>query len=162
MPMFRILLAVLLALGIAAPARAQFWGAPLAPPQAARPAPAKPAAPALPSTPAGPPPPAVQDEPAPYDPDLERLSEILGALHFLRGICGSNEGPKWRTEAQALIEAEAPTGDRHDQMVASFNRGYRAFQQAYRSCTPAADFAIRRYLQEGARIAREITARYAN
>ncbi len=100
--------------------------------------------------------------PAPYDRDLQRLSEILGSLHFLRGICGSNEGQKWRDEAQALIEAEAPAGERRDQMIASFNRGYRAFQQSYRSCTPAADFAVRRYLGEGAKIAREITARYAN
>ena len=117
-------------------------------------------------------PPPVQPQPqpqappqpasAPYDHDLQRLAEILGALHFLRGICGSNEGQKWRNEAQALIDAEAPAGERHDQMVASFNRGYRAFQQSYRTCTPAADFAVRRYLDEGARIAREITARYAN
>ena len=105
---------------------------------------------------------AAQIAVAPYDRDLQRLSEILGALHFLRGICGSNEGQKWRNEAQALIDAEAPTGERRDQMVASFNRGYRAFQQSYRTCTPAADFAIRRYLAEGAKIAREITARYAN
>jgi len=100
--------------------------------------------------------------PVPYDRDLQRLSEILGSLHFLRGICGSNEGQKWRDEAQALIDAEAPAGERHEQMIASFNRGYRAFQQSYRTCTPAADFAIRRYLDEGAKIAREITARYAN
>jgi uncharacterized protein (TIGR02301 family) len=99
---------------------------------------------------------------APYDHDLARLAEILGTLHFLRGICGSNEGPKWRNEAQALIDAEAPAGDRHDQMVASFNRGYRGFQQSYRSCTPAAGVVIQRYLEEGAHIAREITARYAN
>jgi uncharacterized protein (TIGR02301 family) len=99
---------------------------------------------------------------APYDRDLQRLSEILGALHYLRGICGSNEGQKWRNEAQALIDAEAPAGERHDQMIASFNRGFRGFQQTYRTCTPAADFAIRRYLDEGAKIAREITARYAN
>jgi len=164
MPMFRILLAALLALGIAAPARAQFWGAPLAQPQApaARPAPAKPAAPGLPSQPAGPPPPPVQDQPAPYDPDLERLSEILGAVHFLRGICNFNDGQKWRSEAQALIDAEAPTGNRHDEMVASFNRGYRGFQQTYRTCTASADVVVRRYLEEGARIARDITARYAN
>ena len=106
------------------------------------------------------PPPAPRT--APYDRDLQRLSEILGALHFLRGICGSNEGQKWRNEAQALIDAEAPSGERHDQMVSSFNRGYRSFQQSYRTCTPAADLAIRRYLGEGAKIAREITARYAN
>jgi uncharacterized protein (TIGR02301 family) len=105
-------------------------------------------------------PPQVQS--APYDRDLARLSEILGALHFLRGICGSNEGQKWRNEAQALIEAETPAGDRHELMIASFNRGYRGFQQSYRSCTPAAAVVIRRYLEEGANIAREITARYAN
>lgn len=98
----------------------------------------------------------------PYDPDLQRLAEILGALHFLRGICGSNEGQKWRDEAQALIEAEAPVGQRHDRMVQSFNRGYLGFQQSYRTCTPAANIVIRRYLQEGAKIARDITAHYAN
>jgi len=99
---------------------------------------------------------------APFDRDLQRLSEILGALHFLRGICGANEGQKWRNEAQALIDAEAASGDRRDQMVASFNRGYQSFQQSYRTCTPAADIAIRRYLDEGTKIARDITARYAN
>ena len=106
--------------------------------------------------------PPPQNTPAPYDRDLQRLAEILGSLHFLRGICGSNEGQKWRNEAQTLIDTEAPSGERHEQMIASFNRGYRAFQQSYRTCTPAADFAIRRYLAEGAKIAREITARYAN
>jgi len=99
---------------------------------------------------------------APFDNDLQRLSEILGALHYLRAICGSNEGQKWRNEMQALVDAEAPTGDRRDRMIASFNRGYRGFQQTYRSCTPAADFAIRRYLDEGSKIACEITARYGN
>jgi uncharacterized protein (TIGR02301 family) len=100
-------------------------------------------------------------QPAPYDHDLQRLSEILGALHFLRGICNSNEGQKWRNEAQALIDAEAPSGKRHDDMVASFNRGYRGFQ-SYRICSSVADVVIRRYLEEGAKIARDITARYAN
>lgn len=167
MTMLRALLAISLVLLQALPARAQFWGAPMAPPQSAQPAP-RPTAPkppaqaALPNQPAGPPPPAAQDEPAPYDPDLQRLSEILGALHFLRGICKSDEGQKWRDEAQALIDAEAPSGNRHDAMVASFNRGYRGFEQSYRTCTPAADLIVHRYLEEGAKIARDITARYAN
>ena len=100
--------------------------------------------------------------PAPFDGDLQRLAEILGALHYLRGICGSNEGQKWRNEMQALLDAEAPSGDRRNRMVVSFNRGYRGFQQTYRTCTPAADVAIRRYLDEGAKISREITARYSN
>jgi uncharacterized protein (TIGR02301 family) len=99
---------------------------------------------------------------APYQRELERLAEILGALHHLRSICGANEGQTWRNEMQALIEAETPSGDRRNRLVASFNRGYRGFQQSYHTCTPAADLAIRRYLDEGARIARDITARYAN
>ena len=105
---------------------------------------------------------AVEGGPAPFDNDLQRLAEILGALHYLRAICGANEGAKWRNEMQALIDAEAPSGERRQRVVGSFNRGYRGFQQTYRSCTPAADIAIRRYLNEGARIARDITARYAN
>lgn len=99
---------------------------------------------------------------APFDGDLQRLSEILGALHYLREICGAKEGQKWRNEMQAILDAEALEGDRRRKVVASFNRGYRGFQQTYRACTPAADLAIRRYLEEGAKIAREITARYGN
>lgn len=105
---------------------------------------------------------AVEGAPAPYDNDLQRLAEILGALHYLRPLCGANEGQRWRQEMQALVDAEAPNGPRRGRIVTGFNRGFRGFQQTYRTCTPAADFAIRRYLDEGARIAREITARYAN
>ena len=105
---------------------------------------------------------AAEGGPPAYQADLQRLAEILGALQYLRGVCGANEGQTWRNEMQALIDAEAPPGQRRDQLVASFNRGYRGFQQTYRTCTPAADLAIRRYLDEGARISRDITARFAN
>jgi uncharacterized protein (TIGR02301 family) len=99
---------------------------------------------------------------APYDRDLQRLAEILGALHYLRPLCGANEGARWRSEMQALVDAETPSGERRDKLVAGFNRGYRGFQQTYRTCTPSADVVIRRYLEEGAKISRDITARYAN
>jgi uncharacterized protein (TIGR02301 family) len=170
MPLFRIVPAVALTLCLAiAPAQAQFWGnngwggngwGGWGSPYRRAPRPSTPKPPPQASAPSSQP--DVQDQPAPYDRDLQRLSEILGALHFLRGICNNDEGQKWRTEAQALIDAEAPSGTRREQMVASFNRGYRGFQQTYRSCTPAADIVIRRYLEEGAKIARDITARYAN
>jgi uncharacterized protein (TIGR02301 family) len=105
---------------------------------------------------------AVEGAVAPFDSDLQRLAEIMGALHYLRALCGANEGAKWRNEMQELIDAEAPSGERREKIVASFNRGYRGFQQTYRTCTPAADLAVRRYLEEGAKISRDITARYAN
>ena len=174
MPAIRIAPAVALMLCLAAaPAQAQFWGnnngwgngwgGGWGSPYRQTPRPSAPSTPKLPPQASAPSSqPAMQDQPTPYDRDLQRLSEILGSLHFLRAICNSDEGQKWRTEAQALIDAEAPSGNRREQMVASFNRGYRGFAQTYRSCTPAADIVIRRYLEEGAKIARDITARYAN
>lgn len=106
--------------------------------------------------------PAPHNAVAPFDGDLQRLAEILGSLQYLRNICGAKEGETWRNEMQALIDAEAPSGERRRQIIARFNRGYHGFEQTYRSCTPAADLAIRRYLDEGAKIARDITARYGN
>ena len=103
-----------------------------------------------------------QDAAAPFDGDLQRLAEILGGLHYLRNICGANEGNKWRNEMQALIDAETPSGERRSRMIAGFNRGYNGFQQSYRTCTPAAGVAIRRYIDEGSKISRDLTARYAN
>ncbi len=97
-----------------------------------------------------------QDVAAPFDGDLQRLAEILGGLHYLRGICGANEGNKWRSEMQALIDAETPSGERRTRMIAGFNRGYNGFQQTYRSCTPAATVAIRRYIEEGSKISRDL------
>src|SRR5262249_5192802 len=76
---------------------------------------------------------AAQSARAPYDTDMQRLAEILGALHYLRAICGSNEGQTWRNEMQALVDAESPGGDRRDRLIGSFNRGYRGFQQTYRT-----------------------------
>src|SRR3974377_2071985 len=172
MPIFRIVPAVALTLCLAvAPAQAQFWGnngwgnswGGWGSPYRQAPRPSPPSTPKLPPQASAPSSqPAVQDLPAPYDRDLQRLSEILGALHFLRGICSNDEGQKWRTEAQALIDAEAPSGTRREQRGASFNRGYRGFQQTHRSRTPAADIVIRRYVEEAPEIARDITARYAN
>ena len=105
---------------------------------------------------------AVEGGPTTLDDSLARLSEILGALHYLRPLCGANEKTKWRDQMQDLLGAEAQSGERHDKLVANFNNGYRSFQRTYRTCTPAANLVVRRYLDEGAKISREITARYTN
>jgi uncharacterized protein (TIGR02301 family) len=165
--LMRVPIAVALALGCCSgfcggPTAAQVFQNPFGFGQEQQP-PARPRPPGPPRAKAAPQPEAPPVEvTTPYDPDLQRLAEILGALHFLRSICGSDEGQKWRNEAQSLIDAEAPSGKRHDQMVQSFNRGYLGFRQSYRTCTPAARIIIRRYLEEGAQIARDVTARYAN
>jgi uncharacterized protein (TIGR02301 family) len=104
----------------------------------------------------------LEGAPPPYEGELSRLAEILGALHYLRPLCGAQEGGRWRGEMQALIEAEAPTPERRNRMIASFNRGFSTYEQVYRSCTNAAGLAIHRYLDEGARLSREIATRYGN
>ena len=48
----------------------------------------------------------------PYERQLLRLAEILGALSFLRDICGDNDSAEWRRRMTAIIEAEGVTGAR--------------------------------------------------
>ena len=95
-----------------------------------------------------------------YEPDLYRLSEILGAVQFLRDLCGSNEGSLWRDQMQALIDPAEPDLNERARMVDRFNRGYESYRAVYRTCTEAAHVAVDRYMDEGARIAGEIAARY--
>ena len=104
--------------------------------------------------------PQVKVLPPAYDSQMMRLSEILGALHYLRELCGANEGQMWRDEMKNLIEKEEPTAERRAMMTARFNRGFRGFQETYRECTDAAIEANNRYLFEGARLAGEIPGRY--
>lgn len=114
-----------------------------------------------PAEPAAPPTQQQQDigEP-PYEGQLLRLSEILGAVYYLRQLCDSDEGSLWREQMQALIDTEKPNPIRRARFVDRFNRGYESYRSVYRSCTPAASTAIDRYMDEGVKIARDITARY--
>jgi len=97
---------------------------------------------------------------APYDAGLVRLSEILGATHYLRELCNAGEGTLWRDQMQGLLDAEQSDSARIARLTDAFNRGYESFEAVYRTCTPAASLAVDRYMQEGARIARDIAARY--
>ncbi len=59
-----------------------------------------------------------------------------------------------------MIAPEQPTPERRARLAARFNQGYRSFASVYRSCTPAAVYAVARYTEEGERISRDIAARY--
>lgn len=108
--------------------------------------------------------PAVETEkPTPYDDRLGRLSEIVGAVHYLRNLCNASGEPEWRQSLQALLEAETrDEPKRRARLTAAYNRGYRSFAAVYTSCTPAAVRAEENYRNEGATLATEITARYGN
>ena len=98
---------------------------------------------------------------APFEGGLMRLAEILGSLHFLRNLCGET-GSDWREQMESLLETENPAPERRARFTASFNRGYRSFAEAYKSCTPSALAAINRYMKEGEALTRDIASRYGN
>lgn len=97
---------------------------------------------------------------APYDPKLLRFAEVLGSLHYLRALCGANEGPKWRDAMNDLLISEEPTPKRRARLVSRFNRGYRSLNQVYSTCTDSALLASDRYKKEGVLLASQITSRY--
>jgi uncharacterized protein (TIGR02301 family) len=92
-------------------------------------------------------------EAKPYDERLMRLSEILGAVHYLRELCGANDGQLWRDRMRELMDAEGSSALRRARLTRSFNNGYRSYSRTYNSCTPSAQTAINRFLTEGAELA---------
>lgn len=106
---------------------------------------------------------ATEPPPPPYEPQMLRLAEILGAVSFLRDLCRSGDGDEWRAKMTTLLDAEAPAaGARRQKMTASFNRGFRGYELTYRACTPNAETAVSRYLDEASQIARDVGSRYGN
>ncbi len=106
------------------------------------------------------PPPPPEPPPAPYDRDLMRLSEIVGALAFLRNLCAAPDAPEWPTRMKAILESEGVTPARRDRLAGAYNRGFRGYSLTYRVCTPAATEASRRYLAEGERLSHAIAGRF--
>jgi uncharacterized protein (TIGR02301 family) len=104
--------------------------------------------------------PDVEAPPPPYDPELFRLAEILGALTYLNELCGSDPPGDWRAKMQALLEAEAQTAARKERLAGTYNRGFRDYERSYHVCTPNAQAIISRFLAEGGRIAHDVVNRY--
>ena len=104
----------------------------------------------------------VLDTGPPYERELLRLSEILGAVHRLRNLCGFEDGQTWRSRMEQLLDAENPSPRRRAQLVDAFNRGFEGFDLAYNNCTLAAQIALDRYMEEGQKLSGLIVERYAN
>lgn len=88
----------------------------------------------------------------PYDDRLFRLTEILGAVHYLRELCSANDGQLWREQMKQLMDAEGSSALRRARLTRSFNQGYRSYSRTYTTCTPSAQTAIERFIAEGAQI----------
>jgi uncharacterized protein (TIGR02301 family) len=105
--------------------------------------------PIVPRESSAPPPP----DDRPYDAKLMRLAEILGAVHYLRELCGAQEGQIWRDQMKEILRNEGTTAVRRAKLVNSFNDGYRGYRRTYRTCTQSATLATTRFSTEGANIA---------
>ncbi len=106
------------------------------------------ATPPAPAQPGG----AGDSEAKPYDQQIYQLAELLGAVHYLRELCGAEEGQTWRNQMRELVSAEGTTALRRARLVDSFNKGYRGYSRTYRTCTKSALVAIDRFMEQGASI----------
>jgi uncharacterized protein (TIGR02301 family) len=98
----------------------------------------------------------------PYDDRLLRLSEILGAVHYLRELCGANEGQYWRDRMRDLMDAEGSSALRRAKLTRAFNQGYRSYSRTYNTCSPSAQTAITRFLSEGSDLSDGILKAFPN
>ena len=88
----------------------------------------------------------------PYDDKLMRLSEVLGAIHYLRELCGANEGQYWRERMRELMDSEGSSTLRRARLTRAFNQGYRSYSRTYNTCSPSAQTAVTRFITEGAQL----------
>ncbi|MEZ5841316.1 MAG: TIGR02301 family protein [Hyphomicrobiales bacterium] len=96
----------------------------------------------------------------PYELQILRLAELLGAIQAIDGLCEITDKPAWRDEMIALIDTEAKAPDRKARFVDHFNRGFKSFSEVHRSCSDSARAIRGRYLREGAELARDLVSRY--
>jgi uncharacterized protein (TIGR02301 family) len=116
---------------------------------------AKPAAPAEQPSPA-----PAAEPPPPYEPQLLRLAELMGALAYLRDLCGAHDADAFHGKMASLLEAEARSEARKASLAGAYNDGFRGYQLSYRVCTPAAQEIIARFLDEAAKISTDVANRY--
>lgn len=98
-------------------------------------------------------------ETRPYDKQLLRLSELLGAIHYLRELCSANDGQRWREHMQSILDSETSNAARKARLTRSFNQGYRNHSHTYSTCTPSAQATIERFLAESADISEGLVIR---
>lgn len=84
------------------------------------------------------------------DAALLDISEILGALAHLEGICDQGDGS--RRDMEALLASEELTPVRQSVLIDSFNRGFRNVAVTHQRCTSASRRLIERHHQRGGEI----------
>lgn len=96
----------------------------------------------------------------PYQPQLERLAELMGTLAFMRDLCGRGDGADWRAKMADLVESEGKSDLRRDRLAGAYNRGFQGYAAVYTRCTPSAELVIERALDESDRLTRDLATRF--
>ena len=103
---------------------------------------------------------AAAQETAPYETQMLRLAEIMGALAILRDLCGERDGAEYRAKFAALMESEATGGERRAKWAGAFNQSFEDYRSSYSSCTPNAKASIASFLAEAEKISETVVDRY--
>jgi uncharacterized protein (TIGR02301 family) len=98
--------------------------------------------------------------PPPYEAQLLRLAELMGALSYLRDLCQDGDGAAFRDRFAKLMDVEAQAPERKDELAGAFNRGFGDYELTYRVCTASAKETIAIYLEETQKIAHFVATRY--
>jgi uncharacterized protein (TIGR02301 family) len=114
-----------------------------------------------------PPAPPQRDIAKPYEAELGRLVETLGALSVIAALCeekekGAAKTAEWRSRAAALIDSEAPDGPRRTKLLGFYRRGQDSLAMLHRQCTDATRSLAGRLLADADQLARSIGARFGD
>ena len=88
--------------------------------------------------------------------EMVRLAEVLGAVHYLRPLCGSHEGQKWRNQMIRMLDFVHTSGDEKQVLISHFNIYYYRYRDAYPHCTGQAVRDANRMMSEGQRLAADL------
>jgi uncharacterized protein (TIGR02301 family) len=85
---------------------------------------------------------------------------MMGALAYLRDLCGQSDAADFRAKMATLLDAEATDAQRRDRLAGAYNKSFRDYATSYRACGPSANAVIERYLAETARLTSDLASRY--
>lgn len=89
---------------------------------------------------------------------ITQLAEVLGAVHHLRALCGTNEGQLWRNKMIEMMGVVNPSETERQALIKHFNDAYYRYRNAYPNCTATAATQADTLMRDGQRIAEELAA----
>lgn len=89
---------------------------------------------------------------------ITQLAEVLGAVHHLRALCGTNEGQLWRNKMIEMMGAVSLSETERQALIKHFNDAYYRYRNAYPNCTTTAATQADTLMRDGQRLSEELAA----